>query len=168
MHVSQAQRWALSNWFLVVAPVLILAGWLITRSAPWAGEAHGMEAVLLFDACVTLPVLYALCYARRLALWQLAVRMIGVACLGIYLLTLVVPADAQRLLPQFAAARWVGLGLLVLIELRVLIAAIRLVFAADASAQDVAAKTGAPPLIAKLMVMEARMWKAVGRAFRRR
>jgi hypothetical protein len=157
-----------SNWFVLVAPVLLLVAWLVSRGTAWTTDARAMEAALLFDACVTLPALYALCYARSLPLPQLALRMLGVACLNVYLLGYIVPAEAQELLPQFAVARWIGLGLLILIELKIMFVAVRLVFGANATAEEVAAKTGAPPLIAKLMVMEARMWKAVGRFLRGR
>jgi hypothetical protein len=160
-------RWSATNWFLVAAPLLLVAATLIARATPWAAGGGGMEAVLLFDMCVTLPLLYALCYGRKLKLWQLAVRMVGIACLGIYLLSYVVPVEAQVLLPSFGWARTVGVAVLILVELRLLVAGIRIVFRGNATAEQISATTGAPPVIAKLMLLEARFWKAVWRFFRR-
>ena len=168
MRVERLRQWSKANWFLLVAPALILLAWFVSRSTPWEQDARAMEAALLFDACVTVPALYALCYARALALWQLAVRMAGIACLGIYLVSWIVPAELQSLLPGFAWARTVGLAVLILIELRILLASIRLVFGTGVTAEQLSARTGAPPLVARLMVLEARMWKGLARFIFRR
>jgi hypothetical protein len=167
MNGERLRRWSLSNWFLIVAPVLLGVAWFVSRSAVATPDGHGLEPALIFDACVTLPVLYALCYGRRLSVLALTLRMVGIACLAIYLLSFIVPADQQRLLPAFGWARIAGLTLLCLIELRLVAGAVRMVFRSDVTAVELAVKTGAPPFVAKLMVMEARFWKAVWRLFRR-
>jgi hypothetical protein len=166
MRSERLLRWCGANWFALVAPSLVLTAWLVSRAAPWPAGGD-MEVALLVDACVTLPVLYALCYGRSLPLWQLAVRCVGIACLGIYLLGYIVPPHAQVLLPSFGIARTIGLVLLLLIEVRLLIAALRLLFGSELSAEKLSAETGAPPLVAKLMILEARFWKAVWRFLRR-
>lgn len=168
MRAVQAMQWSKANWFVVAAPVLVGFAWLAGRFTRWTTDGQLMEAALLFDACVTLPGLYALCYARTLKLWQLAVRMVAIACLGIYLLSYVVPAGSQVLLPGFAVARTVGLGLVILFELRIAILAVHLLFGKNATAEQISAETGAPLLIAKLMLIEARMWKGLGRFLRGR
>ena len=167
-HVGRLRRWSSANWFLLVAPLLLIVAVLLARAVPWTTDGRTMEAVLLFDACITLPALYALCYARTLPPWQLALRAIAIACLGIYLLGYIVPPDARRLLPAFGWARMAGLILLVLIELRLLVAALRLVFGGNENAEQVSAQTGAPPWIARLMLIEARFWKSVWRFLRRK
>jgi hypothetical protein len=160
-------RWSASNWFVVVAPLLALVAMLVVRSAGWQTEGASLEAALIFDACVTIPALYALCYGRSQPLRRVALRMLGLACLGIYLLGWVVPVAEQSLLPSFGWARTAGLAVLILIELRLMVAAVKLMFRSGASAQQLSQETGAPPLIAKLMMLEARMWKAVWRFLRR-
>lgn len=167
MDRARIGGWAAANWFLLCAPFLALAGLAFSRSVAWPQDGGVAEAVLLFDACVSLPLLYALCYRGRLNGWRLALRMLAVACLGIWLVAWLVPPASQTLLPHFGWARIVGLGVLVLVELRLVIAALRMVFGGNASAEEVAASTGAPPFIARLMVLEARFWKAVGRLLRR-
>ncbi len=167
MGADRIFRWSASNWFVLVAPLLSLAAWLISRSTPWPHGGAGMEAALLVDACITVPALYLVCYWRTMPLWQLAVRAIAIACLGIFLLGYIIPAGSQVLLPEFAAARTVGMVLLFLIEVRLVIGAVRMVFTSEVSAEKLSKETGAPPLIAKMMVLEARLWKAVWRFLRR-
>ncbi|GAA4717822.1 hypothetical protein GCM10023325_13170 [Sphingomonas lutea] len=140
---------------------------MTSRTAFAGGHSGSLEAALLFDACVTVPALYALCYWRKRALWQTALRMLGVACLGIYAMSWIVPPEAQRLLPSFEFARTIGLALLIAIELRIVFVTLKLVFRGKADAEQIAAATGAPPLIAKLMILEARFYKAVWRFLRR-
>ena len=168
MRLEGVRRWSGVNWFLLVAPVLAVVGLLVARTVPWGTDDSGFEAVLLFDACVSVPVLYVLCYGRTMSVGQLAVRSLALACLGICLLGQVVPADAQSLLPRFGWARWIGIAVLLLIELRLLVAGIRLVFEGETTAHELQEKTGAPPLLARLMLLEARFWKAVWRFLRRR
>ena len=168
MRIERLKHWSASNWFALVAPALVLVAWLASRSIPWAEHGAAMEAALLLDACVTLPVLYALCYAGPLPLWQLAIRMIGIACLGIYGVSCLVPADAQSLLPSFGWGRSIGLAVLILVELRIFLAVVRAVFKTEVTAEQLAIETGAPPLLAKLMMLEARMWKSLWRFFQRR
>lgn len=168
MIFARAKAWFTANWFVVAAPSLFLAAALVSRSAFTAVEGPVMERALLFDACVTLPALYALCYGRSLSLWQLALRMVGIACLGIYFLGFIVPVEEQRLLPAFAWARTAGMILLIVIELRILIATLGLLFRPDTTAEEVAARSGMPMLTAKLMLLEARMWKRLARFLRGR
>lgn len=166
--MGKVGAWSRENWFVLLVPLLASVAWLLARSVSWRGEGGSLEAALLVDACLTIPLLYALCYGRRLPLRQLLLRMAGLACLGIYLLTYVVPPDAQRLLPAMAPVRWAGLTVLIGLELLVVAKALQLVFGGSATAEELQAKTGAPPLIAKLMVLEARFWKAVWKLLRRR
>ena len=166
MRVERLARWTAENWFLPVATLLLLAAWGISRSVTWA-TSGSLEAALLFDACITLPALYVLCYRRSLPKWQLGLRAVGLACLGIYLLGYLIPPEAQVLLPSFALGRMIGLALLVLIEVRLLIAALRMVFTREVTAEALSKETGAPPLVAKLMIIEARFWTAVWRFLRR-
>jgi hypothetical protein len=166
MRSERLKQWSAANWFVLIAPILIALAWLIGRSSAWAQDPAAMEAAFLIDATVTLPVLYALCYGRSQPLWQVAVRMLAIACLGIYLLSYLIPTEAQSLLPRFAWARTIGLAVLCLIELRLLIAGIRLVFRSGVTAEQLSAATGAPPIISKLMLLEARFWKSVARFLR--
>jgi hypothetical protein len=160
-------RWTASNWFVVVVPALALAAALIARGGGWRAEGASLEAALIFDACVTIPALYALCYGRSQPARRTALRMLGLACLGIYLLGWLIPAGEQILLPSLKWPRSAGLAILIMIELRLVVAALRLAFRAGVTTQELTEQTGAPPLIGKLMLLEARLWKGLWRFLRR-
>jgi hypothetical protein len=159
--------WLRANWVMVAVPVLLLVEWLVVRDI--GGEmGRFLEAVVLFDLCVFIPLLYVLCYRDKVARRQLVLRALALACLGIYVATYLVPEPMQAILPELGVLRIAGLAVLMLIELRLLIAAIRIVWGRGGSVEEVQAASGAPPWMARLMVMEARFWKAVWRLIRRR
>ena len=161
------QVWVRTNWFAVAVPLLLLVEWLVVRDL--GGEmGRFLEVVVLFDLCVFMPLLYVLCYRRIVPLKQLVLRTVALACLGIYLATYLVPEPLQALLPQLGPLRIAGLGVLMLIELRLLVAAVRIVWGRDGSVEQVQAASGAPAWMARIMVMEARFWKRLWRLIRRR
>lgn len=166
MRINQMRQWSGANWFVLLLPLLACGFYFFGRSVAPGGDT--MEAALLIDACLGIPLLYLLCYGSQLPWWQLALRMIGLACGGIYLLSWIVPPEAQHLLPQFVIARWVGLAVIIGFELWLLVLMLRLVFRAGTTAEDIQAAGGVPPWIAKLMLLEVRFWKWVARLFRGR
>ena len=161
------RRWLSVNWFAVAVPVLLLVEWLVVRDV--GGEmGHFLEAMVLFDLCVFMPLLYVLCYRFTVPRGQLVLRAVALACLGIYVSTYLVPEPMQAILPELGVLRIAGLAVLMLIELRLLIAAIRIVWGRDGSVEQVQAASGAPAWMARLMVMEARFWKRLWQMIRRR
>lgn len=161
------KRWAAGNWFVLLLPFLLLASFLFTRTVEWQGEARIAEAVMIFDWCVSVPLLFFLCYRKTMPLGQMLVRLAALTCLGVWIAARLVPPDFQSLLPQLGWARMAGLAVLVLIELRLMVAAFRLVFSNTATADDLTG-AGIPPFIARLMLTEARFWRAVWKLLRRR
>ena len=161
------RSWITANWFFVLLPVLLLVSYLFNRSVALSGRGLEAEAVTLFDWCVSVPVLYFLCYRRTLPLKQMLVRLAALACLGVWIAGRMVPAASQVMLPELGWVRSAGLAVLTLIELRLFVAVLRLAFAGSAKAEDLE-KEGLPPLLAKLMVLEARFWRAVWRLIRGR
>lgn len=161
------RNWFKANWLVAAVPLLLLIEWLVVRDL--GGEmGRFLEAVVLFDLCLFMPLLYVLCYRRVVPLRHLLLRTLGLACLGVYLATYLVPEPLQAVLPQLGVLRLAGLAVLVLVELRLLIAAMRIVWGRDGSVERVQAASGAPAWIARLMVLEARFWKALWRLIRRR
>lgn len=154
------------HWFFALLPLLALGGWNLVRTAP-PQDAAMVERVLIADLCLSVPILYAICYARRMSLDRLLVRCLGVALAGMVVLGWTLPAEQQFLLPMTKPLRIAAIVLLALVELRVVIAALRLAFAAAPRAEALTER-GVPPLIAKLMLIEARFWKAVWRLLRRK
>ncbi len=157
--MSRLLRLLGDHWYLP-AFVAILAGcWFLARHAVFM--AAGGEAALLIDLCLTAPVLYLLCYARRQPLRVSLVRALAIACGGVWLAGWLIPADQQQLLGQLAPLRWAGLSMVALLEVAVLAAAIRIAFSATGTARDVTAVTGAPEWVSRLMLWEAQLWRAL-------
>ena len=156
------------HWFLVLVPLMVLASFGLAASIDWQRDGHLVEMALLFDACISLPALYFLCYRGTMSARQMALRLIGLACLGIWFATWLVPASAQSVLPQLGWARMAGIVLLAVVELRLIVTALRMAFSGTATAVQVAEASGAPPWIARLMLLEARFWQRVWRLIRGR
>ena len=168
MQTVHVRRWASENWFLVALPVLLGISWSFTRSVDWRMSPGAAETVTLMDWVVTVPALYFLCYRRKLSSFAMTVRLLALVCLGIWIASRLVPVAAQELLPHLGWPRSIGLGVLAFLELRLLFLALKLAFSGKADAEELARTSGAPPLLAKLMLIEARFWKAVWRLIKRR
>ena len=149
------------HWFLLLLPFLASASFGLAASIDWQREGRVAEMVLLFDVCVSLPLLYFLCYRATLNRKQMALRLIGLACLGIWFAAWLVPEASQSLLPRLGWLRTAGVALLVVVELRLVLGTIEMAFAGKVSADQLAASSGAPPWIAKLMLLEAHLWRWV-------
>jgi hypothetical protein len=159
--------WLRSNWFLPLLAFLLAIELAFTRSIDWS-QPHMPEAAVLFDLCLFIPALHFLCYRRKLALKPLLIRTAALAFLGVYIASWLIPREAQSLLAELGWARTAGFVAVALIELRLVFLALKLVFGGRATADEIAERTGAPPWIARLMLIEARFWKWVWRCIRRR
>jgi hypothetical protein len=148
-----------THWYAPLFLAMLAAVWLLARNA--AFMASGGEAALLIDLCVTAPVLYALCYGKRQPVRQTAIKAIAIACAGVWLASWLIPAASQSILPHLTPIRWAGLVVIALVEVRLVIAAVRLAFSRSATAQDIAKASDAPQWIARLMLAEARLWRSL-------
>ena len=157
--------WARRNWFVPLLAVLLAIELAFARATLWPEDVLA-EAAILFDLCLFVPPLHALCYRRRLARRALLIRTAALALAGLYIASLLVPAEAQRLLAELAWARPAGLAVIAAFELWVVVATVKLVFG-GAGSDEIAARSGAPLWVARLMLLEARFWKAVWRFLRR-
>ena len=153
------------HWFLVIAPIVLLSDMLVARSGPMD---RLVEAGLLFDLVLLVPALYFFCYRKRRP--GAAVRTIALACLGVWIATKLVPEADRVLLVYLAPLRYVGLAVLVLIEL----ALVRMIFqmlsagdTAEATAKRAADTADMPEWVAKLLVWEAGLWRRLFASVRR-
>lgn len=165
---ADLRQWALANWFVLVWPALAATSYLLTRTTVWTDDGRMVEAVTLFDWSVTLPLLYWLCYRGKVPRGRLALRMLALVCVGVWIAAQLVPETEQSLLSHLGWARGVGIALLMLIELRLMIAVTRLLFSGTATADEIAERSGAPPFVARLLLLEARFWRALWRVMRGR
>ena len=69
-----------------------------------------------------------------------------------------VPSDAQNLLLVIAPMRWIGLSVLMLVEVVAFVAILRVVFGAKPDPR-VLEEQGIPPIVANLMIAEAKFWR---------
>lgn len=161
-----AAGWARRHWFVLLLPLLLAIELAFARSVAWPQERFAEYAILI-DLCLFVPVLYLLCYRRQLAPRALLVRTAALALLGVYIASKLVPPEAQTLTADLVWARHAGWLVLALLEIGIVILAVKLVFG-GASTEEIAAKSGAPAWVARLMQIEARFWKTVWRLLRGR
>lgn len=153
------------NWFVPLAASLLTVVWLVGRTfAP--GDWRTLEPALIFDSTVTLPALYWLCYRKALSGKAMAVRLVALVCAGLFVASWLVPQEEQRLLAQVAPLRIAGIAVVVLVELALLIAVLRVMFR-KGTTTDQLQTLGMPPLIARLMLLEARFWRWLFAKFKR-
>ena len=162
-----AIHWLRRNWFAPLLAVLLAIEIAFARTTYWAGD-HLAEAAILFDLCLVVPTLHFLCYRRALPRRTLLIRTAGLALGGLFVASWLVPAAAQQWIDDLDWLRTAGLIVLTLIELRLVIAGLRMVFGGRADAAEISSHTGAPEWVARLMLLEARFWKALWRWLRRR
>ncbi|MCC5611673.1 hypothetical protein LC612_34315 [Nostoc sp. CHAB 5834] len=153
------------NWFWPLAAALWAIAFLGSRNVP-TPKLAGWEIAVIVDVMVTMPALFALCYRTKFTWQKMAIRILALQCLGIWLATKIVPVETQKILLQLSWLRYVGLAVLVMIELRIMAALFRLVFKADTSSKDLE-QIGMPPILARVMLLEARFWRWVFSFFKR-
>jgi hypothetical protein len=124
----------------------------------WQAQPHFGEAVALFDWCLFVPALYALCYRKIRSAKAVAIRVLALTCAGIWVAGHMVPDPAQTVLRDWAWVRGLGLAGLLLLEAGAIIAMFRIAFSKDPSAQALT-DSGVPPILARMMLAEARFWR---------
>ena len=163
---AAALTWAGRNWFLVSFAGVLVGSYGFARSSAFLAE--GGEAAIIADLCLTVPLLYCWCYWNQLPRRKLAIRATALVCLGVWVAARLIPAADQIILPHLSWARTLGLVVMGLIELHVMVAVLRLAFSGTATAEEVSDRSGAPPMVARLMLIEARFWRWVWKLLRRR
>lgn len=159
------QRLAIEHWFVLVYGLAIVIGLFIWPTL-LRDDTVLAEMVILFDLSLFLPIIYLLCYRSKQFTQQIALRIMGLAGLGIFLVSWIVPEDMQQILPNLSLGRNFVLVVVILIELIAFIAILKMIFAKDADPDEIAKKSGAPEIIIKLMLLEARFWKVVWNFFK--
>jgi hypothetical protein len=149
-----------SHWFLPLAIAIAVADFVLAHSAQWQ-PAGPLEAGVLLDFAVLMPVLYGICYRRRgLAAW---VRAAALACLGIWVAGRVIPAARHDLITHLGPLRYAGMAVLFLVEVRLAIAIYRAAFSSNPNQTErtmaAAHQAGAPRWVTRLMAWEASLWR---------
>lgn len=149
-----------AHWFLPLALAIVAADTVLARSTYWR-PTELLEAGVIFDLAVLVPLLYGICYRHRgRATW---IRAAALSCLGIWLAGHVIPAHHHDILNDLSPLRYVGLAVLLLVELRLAIAIYRAAFSAKPGEAErsmaAASQAGVPPWVTRLMAWEAALWR---------
>jgi hypothetical protein len=147
------------HWFYVLLPVWFAAAFAFSAAHPWAAEPRLGEAITLFDWCVFVPLLFAVCY-RDMPGRALLVRTVATFCGGVWIAGKVVPDNAQFVLQDWADIRWVGLAVVMLFEIAAIVTILRILFGTAPNASELE-RQGLPAIVVKLTLAEARFWKWV-------
>jgi hypothetical protein len=151
------------HWFFLVAPLVLAADVYVAFRE--RGEIDRfIEAGLLLDLAVLIPCLYWFCYRGRGR--KAAIQAAALCCLGIWAALKLVPEAQHRLLDYVAPLRYLGIAVLVWLELAVVVAIYRTAFKGG-SAEEVAAqaqeRADLPPWAARILAREALFWRSAWR-----
>jgi hypothetical protein len=154
------------HWFFLVGGAIIAGDLTIVSARGWSLSSPSplfIEAALLFDFAVIVPLLYAWCYRTKGK--AAIIRALGLSCLAIWATGYVVPPEHHHVLNSVAWLRYVGMVVLTLLEIKLLIVFYRAVFsnekAIETAANKLAADAGMPPWVARLVAFEAKFWRKV-------
>lgn len=159
-----------SHWFWPVAGAVCVVNALVLLLDGWQSPQI-KEFGVLFDFAILIPTLYLICYwaTGKRAL----IRCLAMACLGIWAAGHIVPNENHAILSEVGFLRYIGLAVLVAIEIRIGVEIFKLAFRSksdsesDAAIQRKAEEEGIPPWVAKLMAWESRLWRKIWSIFRR-
>ena len=151
-----------ANWFIPAASIVILgnAAFLYIDGLQ---PIRWTEIGLLFDLAILIPTMYLICYRRQGR--KNIIKAIGLACLGIWIVSKIIPEQDHLILERVAILRNLGLGVLFLIELRIMIAILKTIFSSEDDFEknrDIAISEADMPIwISKVIAWEANIWRKV-------
>lgn len=157
-QAQPASSWMKANWF-VAAAILLLGTDLAVVLLPNSASPRLLEIGLLSDLCIVLPGLYLACYWRKGK--RSVLRAIAIASIGFWAASMLLPENGQFLIQQLWPLKYVALAVIVLIELKVILAVYRAIFAGasrEAAASTLERQSGMPAWAAKLAAAEASLW----------
>jgi hypothetical protein len=156
------------KWFFMIAlPLAIAIEWAFARTLDWTAYPRS-EWVALFDLCVFMPLVYLSAFSSELTRKARLLRCLGIAGIGLFASSFIVPAPNQFIIAELSAVRKVAMVGIVVFEGWILWKVIGAVYRQNANAKTLEREFAMPEWIAKLMVLEAKFWKAVWAFLRRK
>jgi len=156
------------HWFLLAAAAVV-TGDLVAASLDSWSNPKLLEAGILFDLSVVVPALYLWCYRSRGK--AAIVRAVALSCLGIWVAGHIVPSEHHQVLSTVGFVRYVGLAVLIIIQLKLVLMIYRATFRRDNDAKPTVLATakdaGMPEWVARLMAWEASLLRKAWDAVRR-
>ncbi len=162
--------WLKTNWFFVAAAIVFMGDVAVVQDMR-EPSPHVIEAAVLADLTLIVPLLYFVCY--RSAGRKAIVKAVGLACLGFWLSSRIVPTENHQLISTLWPLRYLGMAALAALEVAILFSLVAIYQsafggAAESEVADRLAKTAdIPPWAARLMAKEALFWHRVWRAIKR-
>lgn len=147
-------------FFLLVLPVAYTVEWAFAVTHDWQAYPRS-EWVALIDLCLFIPLVYFLFFSSALETRARLIRTAGVAGLGLFAARFIVPEANQFVISDLAQLRNALLAVVIFFEVWVFYQIVRAVWIENADATSLESDFAMPTWIAKLMILEARFWKAV-------
>lgn len=149
-----------AHWFLLAAAAVVTSDLVAASLNSWS-HPRLLEAGVLFDLSVVLPALYLWCYRSRGK--AAIVRAVALSCLGIWVAGHIVPNEHHQVLSTVGFVRYIGLAVLIVIELKLVLMVFRAVFRRDGDTASTVFATakdaGMPEWAARLVAWEASLWR---------
>ena len=140
----------------------MIAAWQLSLTPETIADALTTERVFLVDFAVLLPLMYFVYLRSRVNLGVAILRSVAIGAAGISFAACLMPEGTAQVLPYLSWLRLTAFPLVIAIELVAFAALMRYLFGSEPQEADLVGH-GIPPVVAKLMLMEARFRKAVFR-----
>lgn len=160
MTASKFKSFLHAHSFFLAAAIVAISDFTVASLDSWSSPTL-LEAGILFDLSIVIPALYLWCYRSR---GKAAVlRAVALSCFGIWVAGHVVPNEHHHILSAVGFVRYIGLCVLLIIELKLAVMIFRAAFSRDQEATPsvlTAAKdAGIPEWAARLIAWEASLWR---------
>ncbi len=151
-----------THWFFLVMAAVLISDALVVILDNWESPRI-LEAGLLFDFAILIPMMYLLCY--RCQGKRAFIRSLALVSLGILAAGYVVPDANHYVLEKVGFLRYVGLAVLLMMEIKLGVAIYKTAFRKNDSnileATKLIAESDMPEWLVKLITWEALMWHRV-------
>ncbi|MDN5784689.1 MAG: hypothetical protein L0H28_08340 [Corynebacterium casei] len=168
MTASKIKSAISAHWFFLAAVCVAAADLFVVTLDNWSNPEL-LEAGILLDLSVVIPALYLWCYRRSGKASVL--RAAALSCLGIWVAGRVVPSEHHDFPSAIGFVRYIGLTLLLVIEIKLVVMIYHAAFGRDSKAAPAAfaaAKdVGMPEWAVRIMAWEASLWRKAWDALRR-
>ncbi|MEM7700308.1 MAG: hypothetical protein AAF251_00080 [Pseudomonadota bacterium] len=154
-------------FFLIVLPIAIAIEFAFAQWLDWSTYPRA-EWVALVDLCVFMPLVYLGLFSSELSAKARGLRALGIAGIGLFAASWIVPSANQFLISDLASLRAASLVFVLAFEGFIIFKVMQALYARNADAQEIERDFAVPPFIAKLLVLEAKFWKAVWGFFGRK
>ncbi|MDJ0977971.1 MAG: hypothetical protein QNI87_05490 [Erythrobacter sp.] len=154
-------------FFILVLPIAIAIEWAFAQWLDWTAYPRA-EWVALVDLCLFMPVLYLVLFSSELGLKARALRCVAIAGIGLFAASLIVPEANQFLIEELSSIRNALFIFVLAFESWVLWKVLAAIYRRGVSAKELQQDFAMPEWVAKLMLLEARFWKAIWSLLKRK